>query len=235
MKCITSPALDDTQIVSYIEGEADDVVVAHMKECAFCRERAKRWTLLQNSLREQLYRFTCPTPMELGDYHLGFLPDPQKMIVAQHVRECPLCRREVAELEGFVGAQMIDDGLLETAKVLIARLIGGENGLIPSSAALRGEDKGPLTLEADGMVIILDIQPADGGVVNILGQVAADDQDQWTGALVELHQAGRLEFSTTLDDLGAFQAEGIMPGSKELRIISKNHYLTVVSSFNVST
>jgi hypothetical protein len=37
-----------------------------------------------------------------------------------------------------------------------------------------------------------------------------------------------------LDDLGAFEAEGIMPGSKELRIISQDHFLTVVSSFNVS-
>jgi hypothetical protein len=39
MNCITSPALDDTQILSYIEGEADDVVVAHIKECPFCSER----------------------------------------------------------------------------------------------------------------------------------------------------------------------------------------------------
>jgi hypothetical protein len=234
MKCITSPALEDTQIVSYMEGEADAVVVAHINECAFCRERANRWTLLQNGLKKQLYRVTCPTSMELGDYYLKLLPSPQALIVAQHVHECPLCRREVAELEGFVGAQMIGDGLLGTAKVLIARLIGGESGLMPSHAALRGEDKGPLTLEADGIVIILDIQPADGGMANVLGQVAADDQDQWTGALVELHQDGRLEFSTRLDDLGAFQAEGIIPGSKELRIISKDHFLTVVSSFNVS-
>jgi hypothetical protein len=234
MKCITSPALEDTQIVSYMEGEADAVVVAHINECAFCRERAERWTLLQNGLKKQLYRVTCPTSMELGDYHLKLLPAPQALIIAQHVRECPLCRREVAELEDFVGAQVIGDGLLGTANVLIARLIGGESGLMPSQAALRGEDKGPLTLEADGIVIVLDIQPAEGGMATVLGQVAADDQDQWTGALVELDQDGRLEFSTTLDDLGAFEAEGIMPGSKELRIISQDHFLTVVSSFNVS-
>jgi hypothetical protein len=172
--------------------------------------------------------------MELGDYHLGFLPDPQKLVVAQHVRECPHCLRELAELEDFLGAQITEDSFLRTAKVLIARLIGGEEGLMPSHAALRGEAKGPLTLEADGIVIILDIQQADSGLANILGQVAADDQDQWTDALVEIHQDGKLEFSTTLDDLGAFQAEGIVPGSKELRIISKDQFLTVVSSFNVS-
>ncbi len=235
MKCITSPALDDTQIVSYIEGEAAESVVTHIKECPYCSERANQWALLQNSLRKQLYRVTCPTSMELGDYHQGLLSDPRKLVVAQHVRECPLCRREMAELEGFLAAQITDHGLLGTAKVLIARIMGEENGFMPSHTPLRGEAKGPLMLEADGIVIVLDIQRADGGMVNILGQVAADDQDQWTGASVELHQGGKLQFSTTIDDLGALQAEGIMPGSKELQIISKDNSVIVVSNFEVPT
>ena len=95
MECITSPALNDIQILSYVEGEADDRVVTHIKECQFCSERANRWTRLQTRLRKQLYRVTCPTPIELGDYHLGLLPAPQVLVVAQHVRGCPLCRREV--------------------------------------------------------------------------------------------------------------------------------------------
>jgi anti-sigma factor RsiW len=125
MKCITSPALDDTKIVSYVEGEADDAVVAHIRACPFCSERVNRWTLLQNSLRKQLYRVTCPTPMELGDYHLGLLPPPQVLVIAQHVRECPFCRREVAELEDFMGEQAPEVSLLGAARVLIARLVRG--------------------------------------------------------------------------------------------------------------
>ncbi len=205
MKCITSPALDDIQIVSYIEGEADDGVVAHIKECLFCRERANRWTLLQNGLREQLYRVTCPTPVELGDYHLGLLPAPQVLVIAQHVRECPLCRREVADLKNFLDDLAPEISLLGAARVLIARLISGNIGdSAPTVAALRGEAKGPITLEADGIV-------------------------------VELRQGNELQFSTRVDDLGTFQSEGIMPGSKELRIISKDNFLTVVSNFEVST
>jgi hypothetical protein len=242
MKCITSPALDDTQIVSYVEGEADDIVVAHIKECPFCSERANRWSLLQNSLRKQLYRVTCPTPVELGDYHLGLLSAPQVLVVAQHLRECPLCRREVVELESFLDDPDPEVSLLGAAKVLIARMIGvqsesgqnGENGFIPSGVALRGEAKEPITLQADGIVIVLDLQHTDGGVINVLGQVAAEDQDQWTEAVVEVRHGNELQFSTTVDDLGAFRFEGIMPGSKELRIISKDSSLTVVSNFEVS-
>jgi hypothetical protein len=125
MKCISSPALDDTQIVSYMEGEADAAVVAHIKECAFCRERANRWTLLQNRLKKELYRVTCPTPVELGDYHLGFLPDPQKLVVAQHVRECPLCRREVADLEEFLGEPTPQPGFVGSIEMLVASLVSG--------------------------------------------------------------------------------------------------------------
>jgi hypothetical protein len=81
---------------------------------------------------------------------------------------------------------------------------------------------------------VLDIQPTNAGQVNILGQVAADNQDQWTGARVEIRQGNELQFSTTVDDLGTFQAQGIMLGSKELRIYSKDNSITVVSNFDVS-
>ena len=59
MKCITSPALDNVGIAMYVDGEADETVIAHIQQCPFCRERARQWTLLQNSLRKQSYRIDC--------------------------------------------------------------------------------------------------------------------------------------------------------------------------------
>jgi len=230
MKCITSPALDNVEIAMYIDGEADEAVVAHIAQCPFCNERAQQWSLLQNRLRKQLYRANCPTPMELGDYHLGLMPAPQALVVSQHMRECLLCKREVAVLDDFLTGLAPETNLLESAKVLVARLMNPQagNGLAP---ALRGEAKGPLTFESDGIVIILDIQPGDAGMLHILGQVAAEDQDKWTGALVELRQDSKLQSSSTVDDLGAFRAETMIPGSKELRIIPKDGSLVVVSNF----
>lgn len=237
MKCISSPALDDTQILSYVEGEADDAVVAHIQECPFCSERAQQWTHLQKRLRKQFYRVNCPTPMELGDYYLGYLPDSQDLVVAQHLRECALCRQEVARLEDFLSRSIPETSLLGAARVLIARLVGGsaENGSAPAVPALRGESRGPLTFEADGVVILLDIQPVSDGKVNILGQMAADEQDQWTGALVELRREDQLQFSTAVDDLGAFHFEGVLPGEKELQIISQDRTMIVVSMIENST
>jgi hypothetical protein len=242
MNCISSPALDDIEITKYVDGEADETVIAHIKECPFCREKASRRTLTQNRLKKQLYRVDCPSPMELGDYHLRLLPASQMLMVAQHVQGCPLCRREVAELEDFLKDSVAKVGLSGRAKMLFAGLTGGptasgareQNGLAPAVSGLRGKAEGPLTFGADGIVIVLDIEPSDQGKAKILGQVAAADQDQWTGALAELSQGHQLQFSTTVDDLGAFRFEGVLPGTQTLRIVSRDSSLIVVSNFEVS-
>lgn len=221
MKCISSPALDNTQILSFVEGEADDAIVTHIRECPYCRERAQQWTRLQKRLKKQFYRVSCPTPMELGDYHLGLMPDNQKLVVAQHLRECPLCRREMTELQDFLTDPGPETSFLGAVKVLVARLLNQpENGYTPSSVALRGEAKGPLTFEADGAVITLEIQPASNEQVSLLGQIAADDQDQWTGAKVELQQADSSQLTASMDDLGAFRFEAVRSGIIQISIKS---------------
>jgi hypothetical protein len=234
MKCITSPALENVEIAMYVDGEADEAVIAHIQQCPFCSERARQWTLLQKSLRKQSYRFDCPTPMELGDYHLGYLPDPQELVVAAHLRECLLCRREVAVLENFLGSLAPETSLLGAVKVLIARLTGPqfENGLAP---ALRGEAKGPLTFEVDGILILLDIQQASEGTFNILGQVAVDDQDTWTDAAAGLRRNNEPQFSAQVDDLGAFRFEGISAGEQQLRVTPKGRSPVLVVNFEIST
>ena len=236
-QCISPPELDDRQLLLYLDGKGDQEVVSHLERCTYCLERANALADLQNRLTSRLYRTTCPSSMELGEYHLRMLPDPERLMIRHHIGECPHCTRELAQLEEFFSSDLalMESSLLGQAKVLIARLVGslGEPG--QTVAALRGEAKGPLTLQADGLVIVMDIQPVKESKVNILGQLAADDQDQWTGALVELHQGGKLESSSTVDDLGAFYSEGIIPGSKELRITSKDSSIRVISNIDLST
>jgi hypothetical protein len=222
MKCISSPALENIEIARYVDGEAEDAVVAHIKECPFCSDRARQWTLLQKSLRKQFYRKTCPTPAELGDYHLGLLPARQVLAVAQHIRECALCRQEVLQLEEYLAELAPERGLLEPVKILIGRIISGQPGELSSSPALRGETKGPLIFAADGIVVTLDVQPGSDGGASLQGQVAADDQDQWTGAVVKMSQADMPDLTASLDDLGSFGFEGVHPGTIHLRITSHN-------------
>lgn len=222
MNCISSPALADIEIARYVDGEADEIVVAHINKCMYCSDRARQWKLLHGRWKEQLYRITCPSPMELGDHHLRMLPPSRALVVAQHLRECPLCQKEVADLQEFLAEPAAPPGFVEAAKVLVAQLVG----TTPALGALRGESKGPLTFEADGVVIMLDVQPAAAGQASILGQVAADEQDQWTGASVELRQTDSSQMTSIFDDLGTFHFDRVQPGAAQMTI-SSLHGITV--------
>ena len=236
-QCISPPELDDRQLLLYLDGKGDQDVVSHLERCTYCHERANALASLQKRLTSRLYRITCPSPLELGEYHLHMLPASEMHMIRHHLGECPHCTRELAQLEAFFSTDLapMETSLFGQARVLIARLVNSLAEPGQTVAALRGEAKGPITLEAEGLVIVLDVQSGKEGKVNILGQLAAEDQDQWTDALVELHHGGELEFSSTVDDLGAFYSEDIIPGSKELRITSKDNSIRVVSNFDVST
>jgi hypothetical protein len=233
VKCISSPALDNVEVMSYVEGEAGDDVVAHIQGCLFCREKASWWTHLQNRLQKQLYRIECPTPMKLGEYRLRLLPDPQRLMVVQHLRGCPLCRREVAVLEDFLTDPGEEVGILDAVKVIVARLISQEGGIDAHlSMALRGEAEGPLILEANGIVISLDFQPDMKGEVSMLGLLAAENQENWNGAVVQLQQAETL-LTSSVDDLGAFNFEAVPPGSMHITITSPQG--TVIKTPDIDT
>lgn len=177
---------------------------------------------------------TCPTPAELGDYHLGLLPARQVLTVAQHIRECALCRQEIAQLEEFLTELAPERGLLEPVKILIGRIISGQPGEFSSTPALRGETKGPLIFAADGIVVTLDVQPGSDRQASIQGQVAADDQDQWTGAVVKMSKLDMPDLTTSLDDLGSFGFNEVHPGTVDLRITSHNNIEVQILNIDIA-
>ena len=228
-KCVSPPELEDRQLLMFLDGERPSPVVAHLEQCPYCRERSRKLAGMQNYLTTQLYRLTCPTPVELGDFVLGLLPANQSERIAVHVQDCSYCTREISQLKGYLGdlTPTPRANPLEQVKVLVARLIGelgssqGQGGMAfaPAYATLRGGPLGTITLQADGILIVLEVQPSDTGHVAVLGQLNADEQNCWTGAAVELRQAGLFLSSVSIDDLGAFRFENILPGSTELKII----------------
>ncbi len=243
MNCVSPPELDDRQLLAYLDGDADRLVGTHLAQCPYCREKARHLSHWQNQLTAKLYRMTCPSSIELGDYHLGLLPTAQAVSVAQHVSDCPHCKREIAQLRDYLRGELapaFEAGPMERVKVLIARLVGGSGepgraGMTsaPILAGLRGEAKGPLTFEADGILIVLDVQPAAAGRVTILGQVAADDQDRWTGAAIELRQSGSQQMTAIVDDLGAFRCEELPPGPTEILITPFSGNGVLIPNINI--
>ena len=236
MNCISPPALEDWQLFKYLDGEADGDISYHLELCQFCRDKKDKLALFQDRLKSRLM---CPSPMELGEYELNMLSKGRELVVVQHLRDCPYCESEVAQLRDFLSDLSLNrkGDLLTKAKVLVARLVGGQAGELsglPTYTALRGENKGPLIFEVDGVVITLDVQPGSNGKASILGQVAADDQDRWTGAIVELQQSDLQLLTTSLDDLGAFSFEAVSPGSAQIIITSPQKIVVQIPKFDLS-
>ena len=236
MKCITSPALDNVEIAMYVDGEADETVIAHIQQCPFCRERASQWTLLQKSLRKQLYRVDCPTPMELGDYFLDYLPDRQELVIAQHLRECVSCRREVAYLEEYLEDPVRQPGLLMSVKVLVARLVGGkgsdqereDSSSLPAFAGLRGEEDEPFIYQADHVRIVIEVQDdvEQMGLKSLLGLVTGLETNEFT---IQVSQGDQVIATTSVDEIGNFIISHLTPSHYQLVLSGPNMEIHIQS------
>jgi len=231
MDCITPPALDNVEIAMYVDGEADDAVIAHIQQCPFCNERAREWTLLQNRLRKQSYRVNCPTPLNLGDYHLGYLPDPQELIIARHLQECVLCQREVAYLEEYLR----ESGLLMSVKILVARLLGGKEAdqgqdfsSPPVFAGLRGEGEEPFIYQADNIRIVIEVQDdvEQMGLKTLLGLVTGLETNDFT---IQVSQGDKVIATASVDEIGNFFISHLSPGHYKLILAGPNMEIHVQS------
>lgn len=227
MACISSPELDEQSLLAYIDGEAELDVQRHLKQCPHCQQRAQELAALQDRLTDRLYRALCPTPHELGEYHLGMLSPPQTKAIARHLANCPLCAREVNQLAEYLESlsPATEASLLrrvqEGVRVLVAKLVSGEQGvagqptLVPVYAGVRGEQAESSLYQADGIQVVIGIQ-TDGehpGNKVILGLVIGLEIRE---VKAHLWQAHRLITTVPVDELGNFVISGLAPGSYEL-------------------
>lgn len=231
MACISPPELDDQTLLSFLDGRAPATVAAHVEQCDHCRESAQHLAHLQVRWLTLLYRLECPSPTELGEYHLGTLPASAADAITQHLPNCPRCRREIAQLEDYLISlepAMQPDPLqevVERARVWVARLVsGGLTGgpmprlaLAPSYAGLRGDvTRPPSVYEAGDAQVIVEIRED------------TERADQWDalGLLIGLDETLAFEAqlwlaqervtTAQLDELGNFVLSGLASGVYKL-------------------
>jgi hypothetical protein len=221
MECVAPPQLNDSQLLAYIDGDAADSVTAHLAGCPACRERARQLGRLMGRMTVMLYRLDCPTSIDLGEYQLGLLPEVNSGIIAAHLTECPHCRAEIMQLQGFLvdTAPEPQPGLVTRVRVLVARLLSGRNmpgpALTPGLAGVRGGDA-PLVYEADDLQITLSVEWDQATNQHslfglILGAELPDAQ-------VHLWRAQRLAGETKVDEFGNFVIMDLEAATYELVI-----------------
>ena len=96
--CINPTEINEGDLMAYVEGTADQAVIEHVHRCPACARQAQELATLQATLTARLYRASCPTPDQLIAYQRGELRGNEKLTVAQHLRQCPHCARELAAL-----------------------------------------------------------------------------------------------------------------------------------------
>ena len=175
---------------------------------------------IDQALTAKLYRVTCPSAEELGEYHLQMLPGERATAVAQHLRTCPHCVQELTQLETYLRelAPELTYTLRERVQIWIAQRLPsdltGQPGFAPA-LALRGEVEEPLMYEAGDYQLNLEIQedPAQSGRKAILGLLLGAEEVDFAA---QLWQNGRRLQTTTVDDLGNFVFAAVPSGTYDL-------------------
>jgi hypothetical protein len=216
--CVLPPELDDKQLLAYLDDRtANQETSQHLEKCPYCQERAAALDRLQKHLTTRLYRATCPSPMDLGEYHLRMLPASQMLLASAHVSVCPHCRQEITQLESYL-SEFDQSNVLDGVKRFVALLVGRRD---PSHTfgGLRGEDEAPVRYQADDISIILGIQEdmEYPGLKMLLGLIPGLDL---RGFMVEIHQGENVVTTTVVDDIGNFLFTRLTPGLYDLVIPS---------------
>jgi len=221
MACSLPPELTDRELLVYLDEKTARKVAAHLEQCPHCYARSQRLAHVQSRLTAELYRVTCPSPTELGEYHLGVLTRDQAAAVARHLPECPHCSREVAQLSGYLGelAADIEFSPLDRIKVWVAELVSGTGvdrlrtpALAPALAGIRGGEEGPRIYQAGEVQIAVEIQDdaTQPDRKMVLGLITGIELRELTG---HLWLAGEHVAEAAVDDLGNLIIGDLQPGS----------------------
>ena len=236
--CMFPPELDDKQLLTYLDDpEANRETALHLEQCSYCREKAEALDLLQKRMTSRLYRVTCPSPIELGEFHLRMLPASQMLIIRQHLRECPHCAREISRLEEFMIEPDPQPGLIKSARVLIARLIktpgmdqDSEDFLgAPAFAGLRGEGEDePFIYQAGNVRVVIEVQEdlEEMGLKTLLGLVTGLETNEFT---IQVVHGDQVIATTSVDEIGNFIIPHLSPGHYKLILSGSNMEIHVQS------
>jgi hypothetical protein len=236
--CEWPVALDDLALIAAIDGEAGPDVMAHLRDCRYCADRAHVFEEMQGLLRKQLFRMFCPTSDELAAYQQGMLSGDQRATIAEHLKECPHCAREQKLLEQLTSETQParsppssqGNGQLDHARPSKLRQIAAKLLDIPSARPFAGA-YGALRLpsqasqyayHAENLQLTLGVQPvvsrADRRVVH--GALELDDAlyESLDGATAQLLHNDTLIRTAELDELGNFVLDDLAPGTYQLAL-----------------
>jgi len=199
MDCLNSIAPTDEQLLGFaIDGDTlPEAARNHIEQCQTCQRRLARYEQAYAYLLSRLYRSLCPSGEQLSLYCAGLLPDDDRISIANHVLDCPLCAAEVAETRSFLQEQDIELSTPSFSPRTFARSIFATQVIRPQlQFAVRGEESEaawPRHYKAESVDLSLHLSRTSSGDRMLLGILTstnpAESVDAFEGILSELYNA----------------------------------------------
>ncbi len=221
MDCLNPLAPDEEELLrSALDGETLSAEASgHLEQCPTCQQRRASYKHTHTILVSRLYRSQCPDSTTLSLYCADLLPPGERLNIANHLQDCPLCAAEAVDARQFM-AEPYDDllpsssslkGLHTAVRRIFATPVKQQAQLVvradPSEAAW------PRQYRADSINLSLHLSRASSGKYVLLVIISEPTEaiETFTGLMAELYPApggkdtNRAEkplLSEQVDDLG---------------------------------
>ncbi len=214
------------ELLAYASGEtADARVSAHVAICAACAEQAASYRDLDEALRSRLFRATCPSSLDLGEFALGLNEPAAAASIRAHLATCPHCQDELGTLRESLRGDPLVDLLAPPGPVarMVARLRPARGPMLTAAGLRGGDSSGTRTYEAGDRTVALTIQPTGPGrgagwsVYALI--VDETDAALPPGVMARLFHGNTLQAEAPLDEWSNVTFSGLQPGTYSLEFV----------------
>jgi hypothetical protein len=235
MDCLYSIAPTDEELISFaLDGEALPAEANdHLQQCETCQKRLARYKQTNDYLLSHLYRSQCPSGQELSLYCADLVSEDERIRIANHVLDCPLCAQEVKDTRTFLRTLDLDMARPALSpRSLLKPVFATRVFRTQLQFAVRGnsdssETSWPRQYKAETADLSLHLSFTSKGERMLLGIITSIDPDEsveiFEGVAVELYTAPGPTASngdhpaspllcTHVDDLGNFALKPVPTG-----------------------
>ena len=205
---------------------------AHIEQCESCQQRLATFQQVNDSLTSKLYRSQCPSGTQLSFYCADLLPPDDRMHIAAHILDCPLCADEVAETRLFMTEvepmPVVTFSPRAALRRVVASLVRQQAQLVMRSGPL-SETRWPRQYRAESIDLSLHLSRASNGEYLLLGILTsvndADSVDAFEGSPADLYsisdESDKVQTpirTAAVDDLGNLVFNAVPTGQFTLII-----------------
>ncbi len=200
MDCLNPTAPDDEELLQFVlDGEALSAEASrHLEQCTSCQQRLASYKNIHTSLVSRLYRSQCPESTKLSLYCADLLPPDERLSIANHLLDCPLCATEAEDTRQFLAQS--DRDLLPSLSFSLSGLQAAVHRIFvtpvkqQAQLVVRGdvaERAWPRQYRSDSIDLSLHLSRASTGEYMLLGIITdpTESIEAFQGVTTELYPA----------------------------------------------